>query len=102
MTQVLFDYTRQDASGASRTEQAWARVPLAPPPAQRLADKARAAALLEQCRSAGPVGLALGLRWCQRHAGPGLLGAARAAGVLARVVDKYLAHAGNGSRQRLF
>ena len=48
MTQVLYDYTRQDASGASRTEQAWARVPLAPSPAQRQADKARAAALLKQ------------------------------------------------------
>ena len=48
MSQILVDYTRQDARGASRTEQAWARVPLAPPPAQRLADKARAAALLEQ------------------------------------------------------
>ena len=48
MSQVLFDYTRQDASGASRTEQAWARVPLAPPPAERALAKARAAALLKQ------------------------------------------------------
>ena len=48
MSQVLFDYTRQDASGASRTEQAWVRVPLAPPPAERAHAKARAAALLEQ------------------------------------------------------
>ena len=48
MSQVLFDYTRQDASGTSRTEQAWARVPLAPPPAERALAKARAAALLEQ------------------------------------------------------
>ena len=45
---MLFDYTRQDASGASRTEQAWARVPLAPPPAERAQVKARAAALLKQ------------------------------------------------------
>jgi len=48
MSQVLVDFTRQDASGASRTEQAWARVPLAPPPLQRKQDKARAAALLKQ------------------------------------------------------
>ena len=48
MSQILYDYTRQDASGASRTEQAWARVPLAPPPAERKQLKARAAALLKQ------------------------------------------------------
>ena len=48
MTQVLFDYTRQDASGASRIEHAWARVPLAPPPAERAALKARAKQLLAQ------------------------------------------------------
>jgi len=48
MTQVLFDYTRQDASGASRIEHAWARAPLAPPPAERAAMKARAKALLAQ------------------------------------------------------
>jgi len=48
MTQVLFDYTRQDASGASRIEHAWARAPLAPPPAERAALKARAKALLAQ------------------------------------------------------
>ncbi len=48
MSQVLVDYTRQDASGASRTEQAWARVPLAPPPLERKQAKARAAALLKQ------------------------------------------------------
>lgn len=48
MSQVLFDYTRQDASGASRTAQAWARV--APPasPAERARDLERAAALLKQ------------------------------------------------------
>ena len=48
MTQVLYDYTKQDASGRSRTEQAWARVPLAPPPLERKAAKARAATLLKQ------------------------------------------------------
>ena len=48
MSQILVDYTRQDARGASRTEQAWARVPLAPPPAERKRDLARAAALLKQ------------------------------------------------------
>ena len=35
MSQVLFDYTRQDARGASHTAQAWARVPLALAPAER-------------------------------------------------------------------
>ncbi len=48
MTQVLFDYTRQDASGASRTAQAWARVPPATSRAERAATKTRAAALLKQ------------------------------------------------------
>lgn len=48
MSQVLFDYTRQDASGASRTAQAWARVPLKPTPAERARDLDRAAALLEK------------------------------------------------------
>jgi quinolinate synthase len=52
MSQVLFDYTRQDARGVSRTEQAWARVPLAPAPAERKSAKARAAALLEQHNAA--------------------------------------------------
>jgi quinolinate synthase len=47
MTQVLFDYTRADASGASVTAQAWARVPLALPPADRQAAMARAAELLK-------------------------------------------------------
>jgi quinolinate synthase len=45
--QVLFDYTRQDAQGACSTAQAWARVPLALPPAERAAAKARAAELLK-------------------------------------------------------
>jgi quinolinate synthase len=48
MSQILFDYTRQDASGASRIAQAWARVPMALPPAERARAKANAAALLKQ------------------------------------------------------
>jgi quinolinate synthase len=46
MTQVLFDYTKQDASGASGIAQAWARVsePLRPEARRELT--ARAAALL--------------------------------------------------------
>ena len=48
MDQIVYDYTRQDASGASSTAQAWARVPAALPPAQREAAKARIAALLQQ------------------------------------------------------
>ena len=47
MTQVLYDYTRADASGASVTAQAWARVPRALPPAERQAAMARAAELLQ-------------------------------------------------------
>jgi quinolinate synthase len=48
MGQVLFDYMRQDASGQSRIEHAWARVPAAPTPDERAEMKARAKALLEQ------------------------------------------------------
>jgi quinolinate synthase len=48
MTQVLFDYTRQDASGASCTAHAWARVPEPLAPADRRAWKERAAALLKR------------------------------------------------------
>jgi quinolinate synthase len=48
MDQVLFDYTRQDASGASCTAQAWAKVPAPLNPAGRREWKARAAALLKQ------------------------------------------------------
>jgi quinolinate synthase len=48
MTAILFDYTRQDATGGSCTAQAWAQVPAALPPAQRAAAKARAAELLKQ------------------------------------------------------
>jgi quinolinate synthase len=47
MTQVLFDYTRQDATGASCTAQAWAQVPAPLSPADRAEHKARAARLLK-------------------------------------------------------
>ena len=47
MTQQLYDFTRQDASGSSCTAHAWAKVPDALPPAERAAAKARAKALLE-------------------------------------------------------
>ena len=46
-TQVLYDFTRQDASGASCTAQAWARAPKALSTSERAAMKARAAALLK-------------------------------------------------------
>jgi quinolinate synthase len=48
MSQVLFDYTRQDASGASCIAHAWAKVPETLSPQQRRERKARAAALLKQ------------------------------------------------------
>jgi quinolinate synthase len=48
MEQVVFDYTRQDASGASCTAHAWAKVPPALPPAQRAQARERAKALLKQ------------------------------------------------------
>jgi quinolinate synthase len=47
MDQVLFDYTRQDATGASCTAHAWAKVPPPLKPAERTAVMARAAALLK-------------------------------------------------------
>ncbi|HEY1090995.1 MAG TPA: quinolinate synthase NadA [Burkholderiaceae bacterium] len=47
MDQVLFDYTRQDAAGASCTAHAWAKVPAPLNIDQRAALKARAAALLK-------------------------------------------------------
>src|SRR5205809_4852195 len=47
-SQVLFDYTRQDASGASCTAHAWAKVPEPLNPQQRIDWKARAAALLKK------------------------------------------------------
>jgi len=46
MEQVLFDYTRQDASGASCTAHAWAKVPQPLSVEGRREWKARAAALL--------------------------------------------------------
>jgi quinolinate synthase len=48
MSQVLFDYTKQDASGATSTQHAWARVPEPLSPAERDALKERAAALLRR------------------------------------------------------
>jgi len=48
MSQVLYDFTRQDASGASCVAHAWAKVPEALTPDQRRDRKARAAALLKQ------------------------------------------------------
>ena len=45
-SQVLFDYTRQDASGASCTAHAWAKVPEPLAPRERAAMKERAAELL--------------------------------------------------------
>lgn len=48
MTQVLYDFTRQDASGASCVAHAWAKVPEPLTPAQRTERKARAAELLER------------------------------------------------------
>lgn len=47
MSQQLFDYTRQDASGDSCTMRAWARVPEPLSPAQRTGLRARAAQLLK-------------------------------------------------------
>jgi quinolinate synthase len=47
MEQVLYDFTKQDASGASCTSQAWAKVPRALSPAERTATREHAAALLE-------------------------------------------------------
>jgi quinolinate synthase len=47
MSNVLYDYTRQDASGASCTAHAWAKVPEPLAPSERLDWKARAAALLK-------------------------------------------------------
>ncbi len=48
MSQVSFDYPRQDASGISCVAQAWATVPTPLSPSQRAAVKARAAELLER------------------------------------------------------
>jgi quinolinate synthase len=46
MSQVLFDYTRQDAKGESTVAHAWARVPLSPTPGERATMKAHAKELL--------------------------------------------------------
>jgi quinolinate synthase len=43
----IYDYTRQDASGASCTAHAWAKVPPALPPAERASVRERAKALLK-------------------------------------------------------
>ena len=48
MSQILYDFTQQDASGASCTAHAWAKVPAPLRPDERVAAKARAAALLKQ------------------------------------------------------
>lgn len=48
MTDLLYDYTRQDASGASCTAHAWAKVPQSLTPAQRAERKTLAKALLAQ------------------------------------------------------
>ena len=48
MSQVLFDYPAQDASGATCTAHAWAKVPEPLSPQARIDWKARAAALLKQ------------------------------------------------------
>jgi quinolinate synthase len=48
MDAVLYDFTRQDASGASCTAHAWAKLPDALPPAERAAVRERAKALLKQ------------------------------------------------------
>ena len=48
MSQILYDYTKQDASGSSCVAHAWAKVPEPLTPDQRREWKARAAALLKQ------------------------------------------------------
>ncbi len=48
MSQILFDFTRQDASGKSRTAQAWATVPPAQTSEQRAASAARVRELLRR------------------------------------------------------
>lgn len=48
MSQVLFDYTQQDASGASCTAHAWAKVPAPLSAGERQAYKQRAAELLKR------------------------------------------------------
>lgn len=48
MSHVLFDYTRQDAKGATSTQHAWARVPEPLSPQHRIELKDRAAKLLRE------------------------------------------------------
>ncbi len=48
MSQILFDYTKQDASGASCVAQAWAKAPPSLTPLQRDQLKVRARDLLKQ------------------------------------------------------
>jgi quinolinate synthase len=48
MSQILFDYTKQDAAGACSTAHAWAKTPAPLAPAERHALADRAAALLKQ------------------------------------------------------
>ena len=48
MSTTLYDFTRQDRSGASCTAQAWAQVPPPLPAAERRTLKVRAADLLRQ------------------------------------------------------
>ncbi|WP_418314797.1 quinolinate synthase NadA [Piscinibacter sakaiensis] len=48
MSQVLFDYTKQDASGASCVAQAWAKTPPALTPLQRDLAKSKARQMLQQ------------------------------------------------------
>ncbi len=48
MNEALYDYTRQDASGASCTVQAWAKVPASLSREQKAEHKARIVSLLEQ------------------------------------------------------
>ena len=48
MDAVLYDFTRQDASGGSCTAHAWAKVPDPLPPAERAPMRERAKALLKQ------------------------------------------------------
>ena len=47
MSQILFDYTKQDAAGACSTAHAWAKAPAPLTPTQRNALAERAAALLK-------------------------------------------------------
>ena len=51
MESVLYDYTRQDASGSSCTAHAWAKVPALLRPDERITLKARAAELLARHRA---------------------------------------------------